>query len=136
MEYKKPLPIIDGESRPFWEGCAQGKLMIQRCEDCGKHIFYPRIVCPHCFSDRVQWVESKGTGTIYSFTVARRPGAPGFENDVPYVVALIDLDEGVRMMSTVTDVDVEKVKVGQRVKVWFDKVTDELTLPKFRLVES
>lgn len=133
MEYNKPLPVIDGDSRPFWEGCKEGKLMIQRCDDCGKHIFYPRIICPHCFSDRVQWVESKGTGTVYSYTIARRPGGPGFVDDVPYVIALIDLDEGVRMMSTITDVDVDSVRIGQRVKVWFDKVTDEVTLPKFRL---
>lgn len=131
MMTEKLLPVIDPESRFFWEMCAQQKLMIQQCEDCGKHVFYPRSICPHCMSDRLRWVESSGRGRVYSYTVARRPGGPGFEKEVPYIVAIIELEEGVRMMSTIVDIPIEEVRCGMPVQVVFEKLTEEITLPKF-----
>jgi len=109
-------------------------LTIKRCTACGKHHFYPRALCPHCHSDAVEWVDACGTGTIYSFTIARRPAGPAFKADTPYVVAVIDLDEGARMMTNIVTSDVEAVRIGQRVTVQYDDVTDDITLPKFRLL--
>jgi hypothetical protein len=129
-----PLPVPDGDSAMFCDGCKEGKLLIQQCEDCAQHIFYPRAVCPHCMSDRIKWVESSGKGKVYSFTVARRPAHPAFADHVPYVVALITLDEGVRMMSNVINVDVDAVKCDMPVEVVFVKVDDQITLPKFQPV--
>ncbi|WP_127806015.1 Zn-ribbon domain-containing OB-fold protein [Hydrogenophaga sp. NH-16] len=132
--YDKPLPVIDGESRPYWDTLKRHRLTIKRCTACGKHHFYPRALCPHCHSDAVEWVDACGTGTIYSFTIARRPAGPAFKADTPYVVAVIDLDEGARMMTNIVTDDVEAVRIGQRVTVQYDDVTDEVTLPKFRLL--
>ena len=132
--YDKPLPVIDGESRPYWDALKQHRLTLKRCHDCGKHHFYPRVLCPHCHSDAVEWVDACGTGTSYSFTIARRPAGPAFKADTPYVVAVIDLDEGARMMTNIVTDDVEAVRIGQRVTVRYDDVTDEVTLPKFRLL--
>ena len=132
--YDKPLPVIDGESRPYWDALKQHRLTLKRCHDCGKHHFYPRALCPHCHSDAVDWVDARGTGTIYSYTIARRPAGPAFKADAPYVVAVIDLDEGARMMTNIVTDDVEAVRIGQRVTVHYDDVTDEVTLPKFRLL--
>lgn len=133
--YEKPLPAIDNDTRYFWEQCKKEKLVIQQCETCNKYIFYPRSICPHCMSDQVKWVESTGKGTIYSYTVARRPGGPGFKDDVPYVIALIELNEGVRMMSTIIDCAISDLACDLPVEVVFDEVTEDVTLPKFKLVQ-
>lgn len=132
--YDKPLPVIDSESRPYWDALKQHRLTLKRCQDCGKHHFYPRALCPHCHSDAVEWVDARGTGTIYSFTIARRPAGPAFKADTPYVVAVVELDEGARMMSNIVTDKVDAVRIGQRVSVQYDDVTYEVTLPKFRLV--
>jgi uncharacterized OB-fold protein len=132
--YDKPLPVIDSESRPYWDALKQHRLTLKRCQDCGKHHFYPRALCPHCHSDAHEWVDARGTGTIYSFTIARRPAGPAFKADTPYVVAVVELDEGARMMTNIVTADVDAVRIGQRVSVQYEDVTDEVTLPKFRLV--
>lgn len=132
--YDKPLPVIDSESRPYWDALKQHRLTLKRCQDCGKHHFYPRALCPHCHSDAVEWVDARGTGTIYSFTIARRPAGPAFKADTPYVVAVVELDEGARMMSNIVTDKVDAVRIGQHVSVQYEDVTEEVTLPKFRLV--
>ncbi|MBS4214903.1 MULTISPECIES: Zn-ribbon domain-containing OB-fold protein [Neobacillus] len=128
---EKPLPIPDGDSDVFWQGCKEHKLLIQKCEDCSSYIFYPRVLCPNCFSEKVEWVQSSGVGKVYSFTIARRPGGPAFKDEVPYVVALIELEEGVRMLSNIIDVDVDKVDCDMPVEVVF-QVEGDFTLPKFK----
>lgn len=132
--YDKPLPVVDAESRPFWEAAQAHKLVIQQCSGCNQFIFYPRAVCPHCSGDVLEWRDVSGEGTIHTFTVARRPAGPAFKDDVPYVIALIDLKEGPRMMSNIVTGDVDSVKIGQSVKVLFEDVTEEITLPKFEVV--
>ena len=132
--YEKPLPVVDAESQPFWDAAKAHKLVIQQCTGCNQFIFYPRAVCPHCFGDALEWRDVSGEGTIHSFTVARRPAGPAFKDDVPYVIALIDLKEGARMMSNIVTGDVDSVKIGQGVKVVFEDVTGEITLPKFKVV--
>ncbi|MGQ0501869.1 MAG: Zn-ribbon domain-containing OB-fold protein [Panacagrimonas sp.] len=132
--YDKPLPTIDPESAPYWDALRQHKLILKHCRDCSRHHFYPRELCPHCGSDALDWAPASGAGSIYSYTVARRPAGPAFKADCPYVVAIIDLDEGARMMSNIVTADVESVHIGQRVQLEFDDVTPEVTLPKFRPV--
>jgi uncharacterized protein len=124
----------DSDSRPYWEGLAQGELRIQVCNSCAKAVFYPRALCPHCFSDQLLWIAASGRGTIYSYTVAHQAFGP-FAADVPFVVALIELEEGARMMSRLLDAPRERVTIGAAVKVTFEKVEEDLTLPYFRLLE-
>jgi uncharacterized protein len=130
--YEKPLPIIDGESRPFWQAARERRLAIMRCGTCDRHFFYPRELCPFCQSGAVEWVDATGRGRIYSFTIARRPAGPAFKADVPYVVALVELEEGPRLMTNIVTGDVDSVRIGQAVTAVFDDVTDEVTLVKFK----
>lgn len=132
-EEPKPLPVIDADTKPFWDAAREGKLKIKHCDECGKAHFYPRALCPHCHSDRLDWIEVKGAGEIYTFTIARRGAGKAFEADAPYVVALIQLDEGPRMMSNVVTDDVEAVRIGQRVRVVFAEAGEGVVLPKFAL---
>lgn len=126
--------VQDSDSRPYWEGLTQGELRIQRCDSCSKAVFYPRSICPHCFADRLSWIVASGKGTIYSYTVAHQAFG-SFAADAPFVVALIELEEGVRMMSRLLDAPRARVTVGAAVMVTFEKVEEDLTLPYFRLLE-
>lgn len=124
----------DSDSRPYWEGLKQGELRIQRCSSCSKAVFYPRALCPHCFSDQLTWIVASGKGSIYSYTVAHQAFGP-FAADTPFVVAIVELEEGVRMMTRIIDAPREQVTVGAAVKVTFEIVGEDLTLPYFRLAE-
>ncbi|GBC69161.1 hypothetical protein HRbin01_00854 [archaeon HR01] len=130
----KPLPEITSLTRPLWEGAKRGELLLQRCRRCGKHQWYPRPSCHKCGSLDLEWVKSSGMGTVYSFTVIRRVvgNAPEFSSDIPFVVAEIDLDEGVRVYSNVVGVKPEEVSVGMRVRVFFEEAGPEISLFKFR----
>jgi uncharacterized OB-fold protein len=128
--YTKPVPRVTEETKPYWEGCRRHQLLIQRCKGCGKFQFYPRALCSHCLSDSLEWVEARGTGTIYSFSNVYRPPSKEFK-ELPYIVAIIELDEGVRMMSNVVNVQPGEVWVGMRVKVVFEDIHEDLSLPKF-----
>ncbi|ADG05988.1 Zn-ribbon domain-containing OB-fold protein [Kyrpidia tusciae] len=135
-EYTKPLPVTKGVASTFWEGLREEKFLYQRCRGCGRSVFYPRVVCPQCMSDDLVWEESSGFGNVYSYTVVYRPVDPRFKPDAPYVVALIDLDEGIRVMGNVVGLDdPENLRMGQRVQVEYHHVTDEVTLPMFRVAE-
>jgi uncharacterized OB-fold protein len=131
-EYTRTLPVPDGDTKPYWDAAKEHRLIIQRCHDCTRAIFYPRSVCPFCMADHIDWIEASGHGTIYSYTIVHR-APPQFADGVPYVVALIDLAEGVRLMSNVVDCAPTDVRIGAAVEVTFDDVTPEITLPKFRL---
>jgi uncharacterized OB-fold protein len=133
MSPEKPLPVIDHDSAPYWEAAREGRLDIPLCGDCGKHHFYPRAICPHCHSDNLKFDTVSGRGKVHTFTIARRPAGPAFADDVPYVVALIELEEGPRMMSRIQTDDPEKVRIGAKVEVTFVKATDEITFPHFRM---
>jgi uncharacterized protein len=131
---QKPLPVADPVTAPFWESVKAHAMQLQRCNGCGRFIFYPRGVCPHCFSDDLAWQPVAGTGAVHAFTIVQRHPSPAFNDEVPYVVALIELDEGVRMLSNLVDIepDPARVKVRLPVEVVYDDATDEVTLPKFR----
>lgn len=134
--YEKPLPVIDPGTKPFWDAAREHRLMIPKCRDCGEYHFYPRELCPHCHSDQLDWTDVSGEGEVYSYTVARRPAGPAFADDVPYVIAMIALAEGPRMLTNIVVGDVEEVAIGSKVKVHFDDVTEAVTLPKFVLVDG
>lgn len=127
----EPLPVPTPVTQPFWEGTRRHRLMLQRCDE-GHVFFYPRSHCPRCLSNRLEWAEASGRGTLYSYTVARRPTSPDFEEDVPFVIAVVELDEGPRMTSRLVEVDLDRVEIGMRLEVVFDDVTEEVTLPYFR----
>jgi uncharacterized protein len=128
----KPLPIITAENRPFWEGCRQGKLMLQYCDGCGQYQFYPRLYCMHCGAREVRWVEASGRGVVYSYTMIRQNKSPEFRDDVPYNVALIELEEGPHMMSNVVEIADDDLRVDLPVTIVFDPISDEISLPRFR----
>jgi uncharacterized OB-fold protein len=131
---ERPLPEITEETRSFWEGCRNRELLLQTCRGCGQFIFYPRSICPHCFSPDIEWVKASGQGKVYSYTVSFRPATPAFMEELPYVIAVIELEEGVRMMSNIVDCDFEDVRIGMPVEVTFTEITPEITLPRFRPV--
>jgi uncharacterized OB-fold protein len=128
----KPLPAPSPITRPFWDAAREHRLSLQRCPDCARYVFYPRPFCPHCGSDRLEWSDVSGRGTVYSYTVARRATARPFEPDVPYVIAIVELEEGPRMMTNVVGCAPEDVRIGMTVEAAYEDVSDEITLVKFR----
>lgn len=129
---KKPAPLVNDWARPYWEAARENKFVIQQCKDCQGYIFYPRMGCPHCFSDNVDWVEASGKGTVYSYTVVENNPPSAFVNDVPFVIALVRLDEGVQMLTNIVDCDPYSVTCDMPVEITFEKLDDEFTLPQFK----
>ena len=131
----KPVPQPTPTEQPFYDACARGELALQLCQDCGHRLFYPRTHCDQCHSHDLIWQTASGAGRIASYTVVRRGVSVDFE--APYVIALIDLDEGYRMMSRVEGIDPLDVKVGMRVKVRMVPGTEnEPIYPVFDLAED
>ena len=126
-----PVPIPTPETQTFWEGTAIGELRIQRCNSCEEYYFYPRPYCPGCQSDDVEWRVVSGKGTLASYNINYRP-FPIFESKDPQVIALVELDEGVRMMSNIVDVEPlpENLELGMRLAVRFEARGDQF-LPVF-----
>ncbi|WP_029009053.1 Zn-ribbon domain-containing OB-fold protein [Azospirillum halopraeferens] len=127
----KPLPIPNTETAPFWDAAREGRLLVQRCRACGEHIFYPRLLCPHCMSDALEWVETSGRGTVYSFTIVHK-APPGFRDEAPYAVGLVDLAEGPRLMTRILADDLDRISVGLPVEVSFTSAGGGIDLPVFR----
>jgi uncharacterized OB-fold protein len=123
------VPEARGEEATYFEHCQRGELRIQRCRSCSSYVFYPRAVCPACLSDQLEWVEARGTGTVHTFTVQYRD-PPGFEGQAPFVVAIIELDEGVRLMSRVM-AEPDDVSVGMAVRVGFASIAESFQVPVF-----
>ena len=127
---ERAYPVPDAVTQPFWDGVAEGVLRVQRCDACGRHVFYPRAVCPFCMGASLTWVEASGRGRVHSFTVVHR-APPDLRDEAPYVVALVELDEGVRMMTRLVDVPPDAVEVEMPVEV---AIQGEPRLPYFRPV--
>ena len=127
----KAAPAPTPETQPYWDGCAAGELRIQRCLDCGKPYFYPRPVCPSCGSGRVEWFTASGQATLYSYVINHRPAA-GFEDDVPYAIAVVELAEGPRMMTSIRGVPAtpEALVLDMPLRVAFEQRGD-VWLPVF-----
>lgn len=132
MSYTKPLPKSSRITEPFWQGTKRHELLIQRCKDCHQYIFYPRSHCPQCLSTGLEWIKSSGQGKVYSYTVIRRAALPGFVHEVPYVFAIIELEEGPRLTSNIVSCNPEEVRIGMPVTAVFEEVTPEVTLVKFK----
>lgn len=135
-EYQKPLPVMEGMTKEFYENCARGELCFQRCSGCQKLRHVPTLRCASCGSWDWQWWRSTGRGKLVTWTVVRRPMHEDFADDVPYAPAVIELDDGVRMVSWVIDCPPEELRPGMPVEVSFDDVTQEVSLPKFRRITS
>lgn len=125
------LPVPDAETEPFWAAARDGRLAIQRCRACERPFVYPRSACPRCWSAELEWIDASGRGSVYSFTVIRHNDVPPFREMVPYVVALVDLEEGVRLTANIVGCRPEEVRVGMPVEVSYQRLTGEITLPQF-----
>ena len=134
MAYDKPLPVPDPVTKPFWDGLKEGELRIQRCSKCHEAVFYPRVGCPGCGSRALEWIATSGRGTVHAFTIAHRGVPAAFRGSIPYVVAIVELEEGARLMTILVDVEPspETVKIGMAVEVVFAEVTDAVTLAQFK----
>jgi uncharacterized OB-fold protein len=123
----EPKESVGGQ--PFWAGTRDGKFLVPWCTSCGEPHWYPREVCPHCLSTELEWREAAGTGTVYAVSVMPKPGNPMMAGREPYAVALVDLDEGVRMMSEVVGGDPWTVAVGDAVTLQWEPLSDGRQLP-------
>ncbi|MBU9477683.1 Zn-ribbon domain-containing OB-fold protein [Burkholderia multivorans] len=122
-----PAPGINPETVPFWKAASEQQLLVKKCNDCGEFHFYPRSICPFCFSDKTDWSTSSGRGTIYSFSVMRR-GVP-----VPYAIAYVELNEGPKIVTNIVNADFDKIEVGQPVRVVFQPSDSGQLVPMFEL---
>ncbi len=134
--YQKPLPVLEGLAGEFYEFCAKGGLHFQRCSDCGAWRHVPRELCAQCGSMNWKWEPSSGRGTVFTWTVVARALHPAFGDSVPYAPTVVEMEEGVRLLSNVIDVEPEALEVGMEVEVVYEAVTPEIALPKFKRVPS
>jgi uncharacterized OB-fold protein len=123
-ERKIPAPHPNPETKAFWDGAAQGRLLLKKCLACSQVHYYPRAICPFCGSDRTEWQQASGRGSIYSWSVMRRA-------EVPYAIAYVTLDEGVTMMTNIVDCDLDGIRIGQRVRVVFKPTEGGPPVPTF-----
>ena len=126
------IPRVSPEAAEFFAGTVRGELRIQRCLECGLHHHYPRLACPHCGSDSLEWITASGLGTVYSFTVIRQQGIPPFSEQVPFVVALVDLEEmGARFVAQLPRVAPGDCEIGMSVRASFRPASDEVAFVEF-----
>ena len=127
QERKIPGPPVNPETQEFWDAAAKSKLLVKRCTACGELHYYPRAICPFCASDKTEWKEASGRGTVYSYSVFRR--AP-----IPYAIAYVTLDEGISMMTNIVDCDLNAIRIGQAVRVVFKPTDGGPPVPMFTIV--
>ena len=129
-----PPPVPQPESDFYWEKCKAHELWLRHCRACDKAYFYPRDICPECFSRDTDWIQSSGRGVLHTFCIVHRGPTPAFRDKVPYVVAVVELDSGARMPTNLVEVeaDPEHVKIGMAVEVTFEDLDDNISLPMFR----
>ena len=134
--YRKPIPQPSPDSRPYWEATKRHELQVPFCNGCQRLFWYPRVQCPRCHSWDIAWRQVSGRGKLHTYAIQHRPQQPGFENDVPYITALVELDEdaSVRIFGNLINIEPEpeRVKVGMPVEVVFEDITEEITLPKWQ----
>jgi uncharacterized OB-fold protein len=130
----RPVPVVEPWSAAYWQGAQRHELVLMRCEDCSYYEHPPRPTCSRCQSERLAPETVSGLGTIYSFSVMRRPGNPGFDELLPYAVVIVDLDEqpGLRAAGNLPGVPIDEIRIGMRVEVDFDDVSADITLPQWR----
>ena len=131
----KSVPMPTPETSFYWEKCQQHELWVRKCNECNQAYFYPRNICPNCFSRNTDWVQCSGKGTLHTFGIVHRAPHPGFAPDVPFVTAIVDLEEGPRMPTNIVGIDdpePEKLQIGMPLEVTFEDVTDAIALPIFK----
>lgn len=128
----KHFPVPTPETAPYWEACRKHQLLIQRCLDCGEYQFYPRSICGHCLSGKIEWVRASGRGEVVSYTVMNRPVSKAYGDEDSRVLAIIQLSEGPRMMSNLVQCEPGELAIGLEVEVIFEDWSDEISIPKFR----
>jgi len=135
--YRKPVPVATPESDFFWEKTRQHELWIQKCIECNKAFFYPRMVCPDCLSKNLEWFKTSGKGSLYTYMINHRP-PPGFEDEAPYAIAIVQLEEGPRMMTNIVGIEntPENLVLDMLLEVVFEDIVDDMSLPKWRPIES
>jgi uncharacterized protein len=132
VTYSKPLPVPGADTKPFWDGCREHTIRIQRCKACGHLRRPPASVCPRCLARETEWVEMSGRGTVYSYVVYHVAYDPSFKEDLPYVVALVTLEEGPRILTNIVECDPAAVHCDMAVEAIWKDVTDTVSLPLFR----
>jgi uncharacterized OB-fold protein len=130
-EYNKPIPAITPDMQPFFAAAKRHELVVQRCRGCGTHRFPVREICSSCLSRDAEWVTVSGEGEIFSYNIMHQVYHPGFADEVPYAVVVVKLKEGAKMNSNLTGIQPHAIKIGMPVKVVFEDISDEVTLPKF-----
>jgi len=130
--YTKPLPEPNAVSQPFWDAAKEHRLVLQRSKKTGRYVYYPRAVSPFGANDELTWTAVSGRGTVYSYTVARRPTAPQWAEDVPYVIAIVRLEEGPHLTTNIVGCGPDSVRIGMQVVAEFADVTEDATLVHFR----
>lgn len=130
----KPLPEITDQTRPFWTAAKNRKLVLQKCSRCGTCNFHPKPWCIECGCRDIPWSEVKPTGTIYSYTVSRAVAMnlSGWQDELPVLFCLVDLDDGARLYAQVTHATPETIRIGMRVEAYFEDISAEAAIPKFR----
>jgi uncharacterized OB-fold protein len=129
--YDKLVPSPTPDTQPYWDGLNENRLRLQRCADCKTVRHYPRPVCPSCSSMNAEWIDASGRGAVHSWTITHYAFHPGFKGDLPYALLTVDLEEGVRMQAQARGIDAAALRVGLPVKVAFERVKEDLTLPVF-----
>lgn len=132
MAYQKPLPVPNADNRLFWDGCKKHKLLFQKCLSCGLVRWPPSIICPGCHSDDTGVIEATGKGKIYTYAVYHQAYHPGFESEVPYVTAVIELEEGPHFLSNIIGCESDQIECDMPVEVVWEDITEEFSLPKFK----
>jgi uncharacterized OB-fold protein len=127
--YTKPLPEITSDNKPYFDGLNEGRLMLQRCADCGHIRHYPRPVCDQCWSMKVEWVQASGLAMVHSWTITHHPFHQGFKQELPITYITVDLEEGVRLNAQARGIDAAGLKIGQPVRIGFERATDAISLP-------
>lgn len=130
--YLKPMPEMDEESAPFFKGAREHRLMLMRCDDCGQMRMPSRDRCDNCWGTRASWVEASGKGTVYTFGIMHQLYHPGFKDEIPYNVTVVELAEGPRMTTNIVGCANDQIRVGMPVEVVFEDINDEISLPKFQ----
>lgn len=130
------LPVIEDDTRPFWEAARDRRFILRSCRSCGVAHYYPRPFCPECWSDDVDWVEASGRATLYTWSTIYRNDLPPFNEQVPYVAAVVKLEEGPRMMTRLVGCTGEEATVGMALEADFEPVDDEVTIVVFRPADA
>ena len=131
--YHKPIPVPTPETQLYWDKAREHELWIQRCAACSHVFFYPRRHCPQCLSDSVEWFKASGNGTLYSYMINHRP-PPGFQDEAPYAIAIVQMEEGPRMMTNIVGIEntPENLVLDMPLEVTFDDVLPDVTIPKWK----